>query len=217
MNKGGGAQNLDKGWGRYRANLIASWIDDITPRVGKSDIAFIALAHEYEGQTEDENNLFSTDYRIKGGKSVQFEAQVRIRITSGFKYIEANGKRKFLAGREHSGVVEKNKVGYPYEQFRFYIGNGRGTMPLGFDMAMEAFTEAEYRGDVLVKEGAWVTLPCGARNNGKEATLNHLRNNEESYKTLCDILNDTIDIQEIPDEPVDELTTEQESTASQTD
>ena len=98
--------NIAKGWGRYRANLISVQIDKLTPIVGKNDVAFVAIAHENENPNKD--NWGEEDYKVKGGKSLIYESKVRVRITSGGPILipSANAK-KLQAGYVCQGVVAK--------------------------------------------------------------------------------------------------------------
>jgi len=196
-NKGGGAENINKGWGRYRANMISSWIDSLTPKVGKNDIAFVALAHEKDAQQDQDKDKdwYADDYRVKGGKSLLFEAMVRLRCRATKRIFEARGGKKILVGREHKIMVEKNKVGFPHDEATIYIGNGRGSMPLGFDLAQEAFVEAKAR-DLLEISGSNYTFPGEDETtiNGRENAIEYLRTHPDAYEELYDLLNDTIEM-----------------------
>lgn len=191
----GGAENINKGWGRYRANMITSWIDSLTPKVGKNDIAFLMLAHEREKTKDDKESYWDDDYTVKGGRVLIEQAMVRLRVTAAEKIYESKGKRKIFIGRKHLILVAKNKVGYPYDTANMYIGNGRGSMPLGFDLAQEAFLEAKSR-NLLDKNGSRYTLPSGDNINGIENTIKFLRENREAYENLFELLDETIEVKD---------------------
>lgn len=180
-------ENIDKGWGRLRANLISVWIDKMTPIVGKNDIAFVMLAHEHELQTQG-GNWNDPEYKVKGGQALLFEAMVRVRVTPGspVMYQTKNGG-KIEVGHTSNFTVEKNKVGYPHEAGVFFTSNGKGPAPIGFDLAREAFTEGVRRG-VITLTGAWYNLPDGTKHQGEEQTLAHLRDNPDGYQALYDAL-----------------------------
>ena len=184
--KAGAKENpMDKGWGRYRANLISVWIDKLTPIVGKNDIAFVMLAHERESESTD--NWFAPDYKVKGGTSLMYEAMVRVRLNeSNLLYLDTGGKQKTEIGKIHKFTVAKNKVGYPNERGVFFTSNGKGMAPIGFDHAREIFTEAEQRG-IIKNSGAYYYFPDGRKEQGKENAINYLRN-DDAYQSLYDEL-----------------------------
>lgn len=197
-NKSAGAENMNKGWGRYRANMITSWIDSLTPKVGKNDIAFLMLAHEREKARDDKESYWDDDYTVKGGRVLIEQAMVRLRVTAAEKLFDKKGNRKIFIGRKHLILVAKNKVGYPYDIANMYIGNGRGSMPLGFDLGQEAFEEAKSR-NLLEQAGAYYTMPDGESLHGAPAAIQYLRENEDVYEDLFDLLNDTIEIRDNDD------------------
>jgi recombination protein RecA len=187
---------LEKGWGRYRANLISVWIDKLTPLVGKEDVAFLMLAHERGAAQSD--NWFDPDYKVKGGTGLMYDAMVRVRIDNAFPTrIETGGAKKLEIGKAHHFTVAKNKVGYPNESGKFYTSNGKGSAPLGFDFAREIFIEAEYRGFIKTS-GSYLYLPSGHKVQGRENTITYIRNNPEVYESLYEDLAE--ELEEVPAE-----------------
>jgi recombination protein RecA len=176
-------KNLYKGWGRYRANLISVWIDKLTPVIGKNDVAFITIAHEREENSEGKN-WYSPDYKVKGGQTLLFEAAVRIRVTAGEQVTEVQGKKKVNVGRTHHFTVEKNKVGFPHESGTFYTSNGKGSAPIGFDLARESFVEGVRR-EIIIRSGSWYELPDGYHVQGEKQAIEHIREDNNSFNNLC--------------------------------
>jgi recombination protein RecA len=184
-----GGDNINKGWGMLRANMITSWIDHLTPLVSEHGVAFIAVAHEKEEQSDDWGKA---DYKVKGGQSLMYEAMVRIRVAQGSKqYEKINGKNR-IVGQEHNASVEKNKVGHPHEFFKFYTSNGKGKAPAGFDLAKEAVVEAKTRG--LLGTGTWIKLPYdrSRKFQGQDNLIQYLRDDEDNYIEFRDWLNDDL-------------------------
>jgi len=178
--------NIGKGWGRYRANLISVWIDKMTPIVGKNDIAFVAIAHERENP--DKDDWGADEYKVKGGSSLIYESMVRVRITAGSPITaSAGGAKKMIVGTTGNVLVAKNKVGYPNESGQFFLSNGKGSAPIGFDLEREAFVEGVRR-EIITKSGAWYYLPDGSKWQGDEQTIAHLREDADSYQSLYDSL-----------------------------
>lgn len=185
-----GGDNINKGWGMLRANMITSWVDHLTPQVSKHGISFVALAHEKEEKNDDWGK---PDYKVKGGSSLLFEAMVRIRIAQGKKQFEEIGGKKYIVGQEHVASVEKNKVGHPHEFFRFFTSNGKGVAPAGFDLTKEAVTEALWR-KVLITSGSWIYLPYDRTQKfqGSDQLMSYLRENPTAMEEFTEFLNDDL-------------------------
>jgi recombination protein RecA len=179
------AENIDKGWGRLRANLISVWIDKMTPVVGKNDITLVMIAHERDNP--DQDNWFSPEYKVKGGQSLIYESMVRTRVTAGAPIkIQKSGK-KIVVGNTHTIAVAKNKVGYPNEVATIFTSNGKGEAPIGFDLEREVFTEGLLRG-VIQQSGSWYYLPGDEKFQGDDQTIAYLRGNPDAYQELFDAL-----------------------------
>lgn len=176
---------LSKGWGRMRANMISTWVDRLTPMVGRHNICFVALAHEHEVPAQ--NSFSAPSYRVKGGQSLYFEASVRTRITAGEKLFEEIDGEKTLVGKVHHVYVEKNKISFPHQKCDFYVGNGMGSIPLGFDTARELVEEAINCGIVDV-EGKTIVFPNGERIFGKKNAYEYVRANDSIRDALCTLV-----------------------------
>lgn len=174
-------KEVNKGWGRYRANLISQWIDRMTPVVGKNDVALILLAHEHEKESDDNQWGWGDDYRVKGGQALVFESMVRVRVRASKLWADKGGK-KYVVGKAHHFLVEKNKVGYPLERGTFFTSNGKGLAPIGFDLAKEIFTEAVQR-EVIHSSGSWYSFG-EARAQGEEKMVQLIRDDLELYQTI---------------------------------
>jgi len=178
--------NIAKGWGRYRANLIAVWINKMTPIIGKNNIAFINLAHERKNH--DATNWNDPDYAVKGGESLVFESMARIRVTPGPSIkIPTTGGKKMIIGHTSNFQVVKNKVGYPNEHGEFHILHGKDDCLAGFDLPREAFVEGVKR-EMIVKSGAWYYLPDGSKHQGDENAITYLHENPDAYNKLYNAL-----------------------------
>lgn len=175
-------KKMIKGWGRLRANMIQVWLDKLTPIVGKNEIAFVAIAQERDKEPE---HWGDDDYIVKGGQGLLYDASVRIRVNEAEKLVEpvAGTNKNKIVGKQHTYTVIKNKVGYPNERGIFYTSNGRGKVPIGFDLYREAFQEA-LRRNIILQSGPWYTLPCQTKLQGESECLTYLRENQESNQIL---------------------------------
>jgi len=185
-----GSENINKGWGMQRANMITTWLDYLTPLVSKHGISFIALAHEKEVRSD---SWGPPEYKVKGGGSLIYEAMVRIRIEQGKRIYVGSEKYKTLVGQEHRGHVLKNKVGHPLEYFSFYTSNGKGDVPSGFDTIREAMNECSYR-NLFIKSGAWIYLPYDKSKKfmGEEKLRNYFIENPEAFNEFVEYLNEEL-------------------------
>jgi len=177
--------NIQKGWGRLRANLISVWIDKMTPVVGKNDITLVMIAHERDNP--DQEDWFAPDYKVKGGQALVYESMVRTRVTAGSPIKMKKDGKKIITGLTHNINVAKNKVGYPNENAKIFTSNGKGNAPIGFDLEREVFHEGLRRGIIEIS-GSWYYLPDGAKAQGDEQLITYLRDNPDAYQALFDNL-----------------------------
>jgi hypothetical protein len=186
----GGAQNINKMWGMRRAAMIAAWLNKLTPIVGKENFAFIAMAHEK--MIEDPNSKFIKKYIIqtKGGVELNYESMASIRLVHKNSILDEN---KIRIGKEHVGIIEKNKVGHDGEKFKFFVGNGKGIVTNGFDRGLEIFEEANSRGIIKPrKQGSSYYDILDKPIHGKENVIQLLRTNDDVYNHYYKILQDEL-------------------------
>jgi RecA/RadA recombinase len=147
-----GSEALEKGLARHRGLLLQSWLDHMTPIIGKRDIALICIAQERKIQGA---KPWEPQFTVKGCQGLMYDASVQARVWKGSKQTHGEGKKKIVTGQEHRVMVFKNKVGFPMEQFSFFTSNGKGRAPIGLDFAKTAVHEAiENRNGIVTKNGA---------------------------------------------------------------
>ena len=177
-----GSEALEKGLARHRGLLLQSWLDHMTPVIGKRDIALVCIAQE---RTEKNAKPWEPQFRVKGCEGLMFDASVQGRVFKGKKQIvEVKGK-KIVTGQEHRGIVFKNKVGYPLEQFSFFTSNGKGDAPIGFDLAKTAVHEALTNHNGIVTQSAGRYYFRGDSWHGERRFLNALREDIDLLNDLC--------------------------------
>jgi len=157
-----GAEAMDKGLARFRGLYLQTWLDHLTPIIGKRDIALVCIGQERV--TKQDAKVWEKDYRIKGCQGAGFDASVRFRVQFGEK-IKIGGSKKMINGQQrtvgamvvgqaHRIWVFKNRVGYPNEMGTFYTSNGQGPIPIGFDYGREILDEGVKQG-IIQKAGSW--------------------------------------------------------------
>jgi len=158
-----GGDALEKGLARHRGLILQSWLDRMTPIIGKRDIALVCIAQERKIEPK---KMYDPDFKVKGCQGLMFDVSVQLRIMKGSKIWHEFGKgkvkKKRLVGQAHNMIVFKNKVGFPMEFAKFHTSNGKGYMPIGFNHPMTALMEDKYRGDqghnrIIEQNGAWYT------------------------------------------------------------
>jgi len=192
-----GADALDKGLARFRGLLLQSWLDRMTPIIGKRDIALICIAQEREVKPE---KMYDPDFRVKGCQGLMFDVSVQLRILKGSKLWTEFGKgkvkKKRLYGQAHNMIVFKNKVGFPLEFARFHTSNGKGYVPIGFNHAMTALMEDKYRGEqgherLVEQSSSWYSYN-ETRVNGEKAFITALMEDPDLLNDLQMELNEGI-------------------------
>lgn len=149
-----GADELTKGhWGRYRAALNQGWLDHVTALLEASDCAFVIVAQE----RDDNDPWAKDDFKVKGGRSVAFDASLLIRVSKAKPIFEpAEPKEGNIVGFQHRVRIHKNKVGHMdgrHSDCVFHLSNGRFSPP-GFDLARDAVYVGKNLGVIQVN-GSW--------------------------------------------------------------
>lgn len=181
-----GSEALDKGLERTRARLFQAWLDHMTPIIGEDNINLCCIAQEREKQT---SNIWEQDFKIKGPQGVMYDAAVRIRIQTAKKLWMEKNKKKFIVGQKHRLTVFKNKVGHPYESGDFYISNGKGDAPIGYDLAQTCFMEAVKHSNLIDQTGTWYRYE-NHKWQGISQALSHLRKDKKLLRKLLRELNE---------------------------
>lgn len=184
-----GAIELTKGHhARYRAALNQAWLDHLTPLIAESDTALVLIAQEREG--EDGADFFSSQFKVKGGAALLFDASLVHRISKGYPvWIDPSGVKanSNIAGFGHRVMIWKSKVGHMdgnYTDCTFHISNGSLTEP-GLDITRDAVAVATKLG-IIQQNGAWFSYR-GKRTQGFPKFVKKV---SEDRILLNDLLND---------------------------
>lgn len=165
-----GAEAMDKGLARFRALFVQTWLDHMTPIIGKRDIALICIGQE---RMKQDAKLWEKEYRIKGCQGSAYDASVRARIQFGPLITIGEEKKKKVIGRKHDFYVFKNRVGYANERGAFYTSNGKGNLPIGFDYPREIIDVAIPMG-IIQQAGAWYAYEGTRLGQGIENAVMYL-------------------------------------------
>lgn len=186
-----GASEMSKGHhGRYRAALNQAWLDHLTPLVARAECAMCIIAQERE---ETDPADFFSDFKVKGGAALLFDASLVIRVMKGQPVFlpggkEATGAEKNAAicGFSHRVRIWKSKVSHMDGRFTdsiFHLSNGKLTAP-GLDTARDALAVGSELG-LVAKSGSWFTF--GRRRlQGEPKAIQYLNANPGILMELLD-------------------------------
>jgi recombination protein RecA len=188
-----GAKEMAKGHhGRYRASLNQAWLDQLTPKIGRANCAFVIIAQEREDEdTEDWN---AESFIIKGGKSLTYDASMVIRVSKGQPtFMGTEKKNELITGFEHRIRIWKSKVGHMegrHSDAVMYTSNGK-KFPTGIDTWRDALEVAENLG-IVQRAGSWYSFG-GYRAQGADGMLQRLRDNPAAFDSLNTAINEVLD------------------------
>lgn len=180
-----------------RALFNTSWLDKLTPVVAKLPILFCMIAHEK--RVIDEKSNFKK-FKPKGGDALIFDSSMIVHVDTAKKLtvtrMKAGKKTSTMTGQQHRAKVTKNKLGIVSEEFYFVMSNGKGSAPIGFDLAREVMHEVRLREGAacpLVYSSPWWKCDAfpGGKIKGEGKTAGFLRRNPEVLAGIVDELNAT--------------------------
>lgn len=165
-----------------QAMWLSIWGKAVIPLLYRSNSVLVAVLQEREAQGAKPGQK---QWKTTGGKSILYDASQRVRV-SHMKKVEEG---ETVVGAQSFYTVEKNKSdGTVFEEGSFFISNGRGRAPKGFDHVREAIEEGRLRGHFTKKgdvifckgepmvDGGWVDLELKLRDDPAlfEQVVNHL-------------------------------------------
>ena len=158
----GGGEEVSKGHGgRYRAAVNQGWLNHLTPRLSSAACAMVFIVQE----RDEDDNEFSPQgaVALKGGKALQFDASMLIRVSKALPMRDVSAATKELpkgpiVAFQHRVRIWKSKVGHldgSYSDCVYHFSNGTQT-PAGFDLQRDAIHVGKNLG--LVKlSGSWLS------------------------------------------------------------
>ena len=128
-----------------QAQWISIWSKSITPLLYRSNSCLIAILQDRENM---DAGAFGSKRKVTGGQALQYDSSLRIDVKYA-KSVKSGGEEGKVIGTQSFYTLEKNKVdGVRKEAGSFFVGNGHGSIPKGFDLVSEAVEEAKLRGCV---------------------------------------------------------------------
>lgn len=185
--------NIDKGWGRVRAQLNAAWLSHLIPRLAEAGCTLVAIAQEKEGEEKEvwEQDLMD-EYELLGGKKQKYAASMLLRVVKVRPVKEGEGREAEVLSWEHRVRIWKSKVG-PMEgrwtDCTFYL-----RLDGSFDVARNLIHTGKELG-VITKSSAeshWLSFG-GVRVNGEKALVARLEKDAALLEKLTAAVNAAVD------------------------
>jgi recombination protein RecA len=198
--KGGGVDGMSGAAGRYKAQLNAAWMDELTVLLEQTGTAMVAIGREYKkgGSTIS----FGDDWVLGGGESLYFESSVVARIELECPLYVGEKDARIMVGERHSVQVRKTKIGdkeVRYPLAHFHTSNG-SFVPYGFDRARDLLELAEECGVVDLR-GSWYSIDGERIGNGEDSAVKVLHDRPELLARLEAACRGTFQgVSTIPDE-----------------
>lgn len=141
-----------------KAAMNAVWMDELTPLLAHTGTALLAIARESVDVDADANaRKYGTNYHVKGGTAVEYDASLAIRITRASWVKDGAGDDARVVGERHRVTIRKTKVsGKDDKNIVCYFHTSNGVLiPPGFDRARDVLELAVGYGIVETGSGGW--------------------------------------------------------------
>lgn len=170
---------------QIKAAMNAAWLDELTPLLYHTHSAMVAIARESEDTTADANaKAWGNDWKMTGGKALEFDASLVIRITRASWVKDGNGDSARVVGERHRITIRKTKVAGKADKTvvcHFHTSNGV-LFPEGFDRPRDVLELAREYG-IVEEAGSW--LKWGSvRAQGETGMLKRLHERPDSLAAL---------------------------------
>lgn len=158
-----GADAIDKGWGRVRAQMNQAWVDHLTPLLAAKDVAVLFVAQERAKKDATPDDVrYGSDWEVKGGRGVIYDSSALLRVQRAGWVKEGEAEKSPVIGTRHRVRIHKSKVEWlgSKEDFYFHVRNGGDGQPAGFDFGRD-LVEVGTAVGVLTKSGGWIRWDGG--------------------------------------------------------
>jgi len=182
---------VDKITGRtypLQANMMTQWLNSLTTKLYKYDIAMMIIRHDRQNWNKKFD--WQPDTIASGPNILDHDSSCAIRFEKSEQDKQTvDGKEGVLVGHWHRFVIQRNKHGTEGQEGKFYLSNGIGDIPLGYDEYNTAIEEGIYQ-EVIVKEDKRLKLEFAPKQEFTRKSLRKkLVEDKEMYEKLKGLLN----------------------------
>jgi RecA/RadA recombinase len=151
----GSVDGYGGGAARLKANLNASWLDELGPLMYRTGCAIILVGRESDDATADaRDRQFGNDWKLTGGKALFFDSSLVVRVSLAGKVTVGGEDSKVVVGERHLVEIHKTKVSAKQDRVEKAYFH---TTERGFDRARDVLRLADEYG-LVKKSGAWLSL-----------------------------------------------------------
>jgi len=181
-----------------QALLIQAWLDEITPMLDDHGVALVMVAQERDPVkiSGGPPSYIPAKPKVKGAQAIMYDVAIRARVTKKSDLVKQVGGTRIVVGKEISVKFEKCQIGRPGEEARFYLSNGLGDVPEGFDSARELFQELLHRGLAQKAGKGSYTIEGWGAPMQMFAILQKLREDESLFAQYKAYLDQTVAVAE---------------------
>jgi recombination protein RecA len=151
----GSVDGYGGGAARLKANLNASWLDELGPLMYRTGCAIILVGRESDDATASaRDRQFGSDWKLTGGKALFFDSSLVVRVSLAGKVKDGAGEDAKIVGERHLVEIHKTKVSEKQDRVEKAYFH---TTARGFDRARDILRIADELG-VIKKSGTWLTF-----------------------------------------------------------
>lgn len=170
----GGAVGVDGMGGRagqIKAAMNAGWLDEMIPLCARTGTAVVLVARETDDA--DADAFAREDFKVGGGKAVNYDASIRVRIAHASPVRDSTDGP--IVGQRHAVELWKTKVAEREERVPMaYFHSSNGTVtPTGFDFSRDLLELACDAG-IVDLVGSWYRWGQVKLGNGTGAAVRML-------------------------------------------
>jgi recombination protein RecA len=162
---------------RYKAALNSAWLDELVPLMAHTNTAMVIVGREAEN-----DDPFSEDWKLTGGKGLQYDSSLTCRVERGAwvkRGDEVVGERLRVRIRKTKIAGKDNKI------VDCYVHLSNGVMiPEGFDRARDVF-ELALKCGAIEQKGSWFSsCDTGESWQGENAAVLALTEDREGLARM---------------------------------
>jgi len=167
---------------QIKAAMNAAWLDELIPLLHDSEATMVVIARESENT--ESKGFFDQDWKMTGGKAIEFDSSLIARICRQGYVKEGAGEQSTVIGEKHLIAIRKTKVAGKDDKVVkcfFHTSNGKLT-PEGFDRGRDVIELALEFG-IIQKNGSFFSFG-GKRIQGVNGLVSYCHANQQYLEQM---------------------------------